>query len=297
MEGTEVSELSVPGELKVGHPQLMSPGASDFVTATIHVIPQSASAAPLSIELIAIPPNAPRVLGEQRTHRADILIAERMRLELQGEAFDPVPHYPSVQMVDLYEIERVTIWAWTITAPNTLGHHVLTIRAYMGEDETPSYVGSFEIDVVAFTPTPGPPGMPSSLLPAISTVLLLVVILAGLAVVVYKRNQEAGRQWVTDDDHTYRVAAIRQMLLAAFTADELYRFCVDHPSFRPITDSFGPGQGLDDMVDEVIEYCRTRRLWRELLDEVAEANPRQYERFEPYLNVSKAGQSTDTAHE
>ena len=50
------------------------------------------------------------------------------------------------------------------------------------------------------------------------------------------------------------IAAIRQLLLAAFTPEELRRFCYDRPTFRPVVSRFGPGHGLDDMVDEVVEY-------------------------------------------
>jgi formylglycine-generating enzyme required for sulfatase activity len=48
-------------------------------------------------------------------------------------------------------------------------------------------------------------------------------------------------------------------------------------------DWFGPGHGLDDMVDEVIDYCEKRVLFGELLDAVKMENPRQYARFEPKL--------------
>jgi hypothetical protein len=44
------------------------------------------------------------------------------------------------------------------------------------------------------------------------------------------------------------------------------------------------------MVDETIEYCQSRLLCPDLLDEVKQANPRQYARFEPQLQ----GQGTAT---
>jgi DNA-binding Lrp family transcriptional regulator len=76
---------------------------------------------------------------------------------------------------------------------------------------------------------------------------------------------------------------IRKLLLAAFTPEMLRRFCTDRPMFREVVNEFGPGQGLDDMVDRVMEYCRTRLLWETLLAAVKEENPRQYERFEGKL--------------
>jgi hypothetical protein len=86
---------------------------------------------------------------------------------------------------------------------------------------------------------------------------------------------------------------VRKLLLAAFTAEELHRFCFDRPVFRPIVNSFGPGHGLDDMVDEVITYCEKRLLFPELLAEVSQENPGQYARFAPLLR----GQSVGTGWE
>lgn len=80
------------------------------------------------------------------------------------------------------------------------------------------------------------------------------------------------------------IAAIEGLLLAAFTPEDLRRFCRDRPDFRPIVARFGPGQGLYDMVDRVIDHCQTQLMWDELLAEVAQANPRQYARFEPHLH-------------
>lgn len=85
------------------------------------------------------------------------------------------------------------------------------------------------------------------------------------------------------DAQDYDLKAIRELLLAAFTAEEVRRFCSDRPTFRPVTKRFGPGHGLDDMVDEVMTYCDTYLFFPELLDEVKQANPRQYERFEAQI--------------
>jgi serine/threonine protein kinase len=86
-----------------------------------------------------------------------------------------------------------------------------------------------------------------------------------------------------DLDHL-PIRAIRDLLTAAFTPQDLYRFCQDRPDFQPVVMRFGPGQGLDDMVDRVIDFCRTQFLWEVLLSEVAKDNPRQYARFEAYLH-------------
>lgn len=85
------------------------------------------------------------------------------------------------------------------------------------------------------------------------------------------------------DPNNPPIAAIRSLLHEAFTAEGLRRFCQDDPNFRPVTAGFGPGQGQDDMVDRLIDYCRTQLLWDELLAGVKEASPRQYDRFAPRL--------------
>jgi formylglycine-generating enzyme required for sulfatase activity len=84
---------------------------------------------------------------------------------------------------------------------------------------------------------------------------------------------------MTNDTPEQDMAKIRQLLLAAFTAEELRRFCHDRPDFRPVVRRFGPGHGHDDMVDELITYCETYLLFPELLAELKEHNPRQYARF------------------
>jgi len=84
----------------------------------------------------------------------------------------------------------------------------------------------------------------------------------------------------------YNISAIRELLLAAFTSETLHRFCLDRPLFQPVVAEFGAGQGLADMADEVISFCRTQLLFDDLLAEVSRLNPRQYARFEPSLRIA-----------
>ena len=88
---------------------------------------------------------------------------------------------------------------------------------------------------------------------------------------------------MTDKPLYYNIATIRKLLLRAFDAEELRRFSLDRPQFRPVVDDFGPKYSLNDMVDEMIEYCWKQNLWDELLTEVKEASPKQYARFESGL--------------
>jgi tetratricopeptide (TPR) repeat protein len=94
---------------------------------------------------------------------------------------------------------------------------------------------------------------------------------------------------MTKDKTPYDLATIRKLLLAAFSAKDLLRFCQDRPIFRPIVDRFGLGTGLDDMVAAVIDYCETQWLFRELLDAVKQYNPQQYARFEEHLQHPQSG--------
>lgn len=316
-ERTEVSSQSVLGEMEVNHPLIMSPGAGDVVILSIHMPPLLASLDPISIERVEIPVDAPRVLGKQNTHRVVILIAQTMRVELVGKAFDPVAHYPAVQKVNVVTPLQRTLWAWDITAPTVLGQHFLTVRVYQEEQQAPTYVGSFQIDVVAFTPTPLPSPTPTGTptptptpLPALrqmaddlmensATVVAALIGLLGTLLTVTvsylairKKQGKADVYTAPGDEQAYNIAAIRKLLYAAFTAETLRRFCIDHPPFQRILRRFGPEHGLDDMIDEVIDFCTKKNLWKEFLVEVAKENQGQYARFESDIYIAGPGKST-----
>jgi len=84
---------------------------------------------------------------------------------------------------------------------------------------------------------------------------------------------------MSGDRLLYDIAAIRELILAAYTPQTLRIFCQDRPALQPVVTSFGPKDGLDDLAAHVIDYCQTRLLWNELLDEIERDNPRQYARF------------------
>lgn len=88
----------------------------------------------------------------------------------------------------------------------------------------------------------------------------------------------------------YNLAVVRKLLLSAFTAKEFHRFCQDHPHLSEVCIRFGEAPRLDDMVDEVMNYARTRALFGELLDAVKMHNPRQYATFEASLLVDDAAE-------
>lgn len=103
------------------------------------------------------------------------------------------------------------------------------------------------------------------------------------------QSARAGHDVVPSPSEEYNLAAIRKLLLAAFTPQTLRRFCQERPIFRPIENEFSPAQGLSDMVDHVIDYCDTYLLFGELLAAVKKANSRQYGRFAPYLQSAVEG--------
>ena len=87
----------------------------------------------------------------------------------------------------------------------------------------------------------------------------------------------------------YNLVAVRKLLLAAFTAETLPRFCADRPMFQPLLVEFGPKMGLDDIVEEVMTYCRTQDLWEALLASDKRATKRQVGKLqETYTSLLQA---------
>lgn len=81
----------------------------------------------------------------------------------------------------------------------------------------------------------------------------------------------------------YNIAAIRSLIRDAFMTGELERFCQDRPIFRSVLRYLSSSPSLEEMADVLIEYCQTRLLFPELLSEMREFNPRQYERYQARL--------------
>jgi hypothetical protein len=79
----------------------------------------------------------------------------------------------------------------------------------------------------------------------------------------------------------YNTTAIRQLLTAAFSDEELTAFCFDN--FPEVYDKFGGGMSRTGKVQELIEHCQKRLLFDKLLQLVEQANPAQYERFRAQL--------------
>ncbi|HSJ58267.1 MAG TPA: ATP-binding protein, partial [Anaerolineae bacterium] len=92
------------------------------------------------------------------------------------------------------------------------------------------------------------------------------------------------------EDHLplYDTAAIRELLLAAFTADDLHRFCQDRADFRQVLRNVGAKPSLNELADQILTHCETHLLFDPLLAQVRQLVPRQYEHFEPRLLLPEA---------
>ena len=55
---------------------------------------------------------------------------------------------------------------------------------------------------------------------------------------------------MSDETKEPDITTIRQLLLAAFTPEDLRRFCHDRPDFRLVVRRFSPRHSLEDMADE-----------------------------------------------
>jgi LuxR family glucitol operon transcriptional activator len=93
---------------------------------------------------------------------------------------------------------------------------------------------------------------------------------------------------MTASSDDYNIAAIRNLLKDAFTANTLWRFCQERADFQPVLFEIGRNAGLAEMIDVLLEHCRTEALFDELITAIREANPRQYGRYETQIHGSQA---------
>jgi hypothetical protein len=84
----------------------------------------------------------------------------------------------------------------------------------------------------------------------------------------------------------YDTAAIRELLTAAFSDEELEAFCYDH--FRPVADAFSAGMSRRQKIQSLIQYCVSHLKMPELLRRVQAVNPARYDEYKERL------QSTST---
>lgn len=75
----------------------------------------------------------------------------------------------------------------------------------------------------------------------------------------------------------YNERSIRELIVAAFSDEELTTFCFDH--FSKVCDRFGSGMGLSTKARLLVDYCRRRNQLEDLLDRIREENPAMYEKY------------------
>jgi hypothetical protein len=92
-----------------------------------------------------------------------------------------------------------------------------------------------------------------------------------------------GEKIMTEPKKTYNHKAIYDLLLAAFTAEELQQFCRIHDDFEPLLTMFSPKDNVQDMAGKVIDFCQRRGLWEQLLIGIKEHDEYRYSLFESRL--------------
>jgi hypothetical protein len=279
-EGTEISDISTLGEVNIEYPIRMTAGSSDVVVLSVYVPAMLASLEPLEVERVEIPPDAPVVAGELNRYRATILVASTMRIELHSLGFAIEDLYPATQTIDIDEVNKATVWAWNVQAPEHPGSYVLVVTASRigkGDEARPSWIRSLAVEVAGPGGTPGVPGLGW----IVGAVALGNVLVAGALVLVLRRR----RRLLPFRHPSCDLAVLRELLVAAFGPDELRRLCQSHPALRPVLNDVDATPSLNEVVDAVVDHVERHDLCNVLLELVRQKNPRQYTRFAPRLRI------------
>ncbi len=91
---------------------------------------------------------------------------------------------------------------------------------------------------------------------------------------------------------SYNLAAIRELVAAAFSDEELRTLCFGH--YSAVYEQFAAGQSKDDRVLRLVEHADRHGLLNELLAVVKAANLHQYTLFEPRLGVPDGPSSSSS---
>ena len=86
----------------------------------------------------------------------------------------------------------------------------------------------------------------------------------------------------------YNLAAIRELISAAFNDEELATFCSDH--FRGVYENFAAGQTRAGRVLLLIDFAERNGQLDTLLDEIAKANPYQFGLFADKVRAEPVSQ-------
>jgi outer membrane protein assembly factor BamB len=94
-------------------------------------------------------------------------------------------------------------------------------------------------------------------------------------------SSPAARTSERSESATWDTAAVRELLSAAFSDQELTTLCFDH--FHSVYENFGSGMNKGRKIQLILDHCVRRGRVAELLNRVREHNPAQYARFEGRL--------------
>ena len=86
-----------------------------------------------------------------------------------------------------------------------------------------------------------------------------------------------------DDQFEYNFCAIRELLLAAYSADELRALITYDEELGPLHYEFASNDSIVAMADKTIGYCTRRLLMEYFLGLVKADRPLPYARFESEL--------------
>jgi len=75
------------------------------------------------------------------------------------------------------------------------------------------------------------------------------------------------------------LAAVRDLVLDAIIPGEVEYFCFGHALFDPVCDLIAPNGSHLDAVHALVKFSRREDLIPELLSEIRDYNPRQYQRY------------------
>jgi hypothetical protein len=75
----------------------------------------------------------------------------------------------------------------------------------------------------------------------------------------------------------WNTSAIRDLLIAALSDEELTEFCFDH--FHPVYEQFSIGMSKTDKIQRLLDFCHRSHQMEELLSLIKEHTPAQYARF------------------
>ena len=91
----------------------------------------------------------------------------------------------------------------------------------------------------------------------------------------------------------YSTAAIRSLLMQAFSSEELRAFCTDY--FQDVFAQFTDTQTKGAQVQLLVEHAIEHNCFDELLDRVRDAYPAKYAEFANRLIIKPTGTATPAA--